>query len=169
MVEGARIPLAVAWAAIDEVTKKSANQPDWVLPLLSAGLLALALALAAERYRWPAAWHWLALGGTLALLAGWYALVPELPDLVWSLRLAVLLLGLHLAVAAASYLGELRRGAGTPGFWPWGVWRVRYRVKPGRTVQMQLLSWSATNRVPWASSTSPTGRLNSAWAAGPSR
>ena len=98
-----------------------ANRPAWAFPLLSAGLLGvpltLALALAAERYCWPAAGRWLALGGALALLAGWYALVPALPGLVWGTRLAVLLLGLHLAVAAAPYLGELRRGADTPGFW----------------------------------------------------
>ncbi|RZK46048.1 MAG: hypothetical protein EOO59_19945, partial [Hymenobacter sp.] len=78
-----------------------ANQPDWTFPLLSAGLLGLpltlALTLAAERYRWPAAGRWLAQAGALALLGGWYALVPALPGLVWTLRLAVLLLGLHLA------------------------------------------------------------------------
>jgi hypothetical protein len=89
-----------------------ANQPAWVFPLLSAGLLGLA----AERYRWPAAGRWLALGGALVGLAGWYALAPPLPGLGWGTRLAVLL-GLHLAVAAAPYLGELRRGADTPGFW----------------------------------------------------
>jgi hypothetical protein len=111
----------VAGCQVATYLSGEANQPDWVFPLLSAGLLGLpltlALALAAERYRWPAAGRWLALGGALALLVGWYALVPELPGLVWSLRLAVLLLGLHLAVAAAPYLGELRRGADTPGFW----------------------------------------------------
>ena len=98
-----------------------ANQPAWTFPLLSAGLmglpLTLALTLAAERYRWPAARYWLTQAGALALLVGWYALVPALPGLVWGLRLAGLLLGLHLAVAAAPYLGELRRGADTPGFW----------------------------------------------------
>jgi hypothetical protein len=98
-----------------------ANQPDWTFPLLSAGLLGLpltlTLTLAAERYRWPAAGRWLTQAGALALLGGWYALVPALPGLVWNLRLAGLLLGLHLAVAAAPYLGELRRGADTPGFW----------------------------------------------------
>ena len=36
---------------------------------------------------------------------------PALPGLVWGLRLTVLLLSLHLAVAAAPYLGELRREA----------------------------------------------------------
>ena len=93
----------------------------WVFPLLSASALGLpltlALTLAAERYRWPRAGRGLALAGALALLAGWYALVPAVPGLVWGLRLAVLLLGLHLGVAAAPYLGELRRGADTPGFW----------------------------------------------------
>jgi hypothetical protein len=79
--------------------------------------LTLALALAAERYYWPRQQRWAALGGALALLAGWYALAPALPGLVWNTRLAVLLLGLHLEVAAAPYLGELRRGADTPGFW----------------------------------------------------
>ena len=55
--------------------------------------------------------------GALALLAGWYALAPADPGLTWGLRLAVLLVGLHLAVAVAPYLGELRREADTPGFW----------------------------------------------------
>jgi hypothetical protein len=99
----------------------AANQPAWTFPLLSAGLLGLpltlALTLAAERYRWPAAGHWLVQAGALALLVGWYALAPVLPGLVWGLRLAVLLLGLHLVVAAAPYLGELRRRADTSGFW----------------------------------------------------
>jgi hypothetical protein len=98
-----------------------ANQPAWVFPLLSAGLLGLpltlALTLAAERYRWPAARYWLAQAGALALLVGWYAVAPAQPGLVWGLRLAVLLLGLHLAVAAAPYLAELRHRADTPGFW----------------------------------------------------
>ena len=93
----------------------------WVFPLLSAGALGLpltlALALAAERYGWAATGRWAAQAGALALLAGWYALAPAAPGLVWGLRLAVLLLGLHLAVAAAPYLGELRRGADPPGFW----------------------------------------------------
>lgn len=93
----------------------------WVFPLLSASALGLpltlALALAAERYRWPPAGRWLALGGALGLLAGWYALAPVRPDVGWGLRLALLLLGLHLAVAAAPYLGELRREADSPGFW----------------------------------------------------
>ncbi|GAB3637373.1 hypothetical protein GCM10027422_29630 [Hymenobacter arcticus] len=98
-----------------------ANQPAWVFPVLSAGALGLpltlALALAAERYGWSATGRWLTQAGALALLVGWYALAPAQPGLVWGLRLAVLLLGLHLAVAAAPYLGELRRGADTPGFW----------------------------------------------------
>jgi hypothetical protein len=97
------------------------TEADWVFPLLSAGALGLpltlALTLAAERYGWPAAGRWAAQAGALALLAGWYALAPTTLGLVWGLRLAVLLLGLHLAVAAAPYLGELRRGADTPGFW----------------------------------------------------
>jgi len=54
-----------------------ANQPDWVFPLLSAGLL-----------------------------AGWYALVPELPGLVWSLRLAVLLPGIAVAVRRMHDVGK---------------------------------------------------------------
>jgi hypothetical protein len=93
----------------------------WVFPLLSASALGLpltlALTLAAERYCWPRTGRWLALGGALGLLAGWYALAPAQLDLVWGLRLAVLLLGLHLTVAAAPFLAELRRGADTPGFW----------------------------------------------------
>lgn len=55
--------------------------------------------------------------GVLGLLAGWYALAPALPGVVWGTRLAVLLLGLHFVVAAVPYLAELRRGADTPGFW----------------------------------------------------
>jgi hypothetical protein len=97
------------------------QQAGWVFPLGSAAALGLpltlALALAAERYRWPRLGYWGAQAGALALLAGWYALAPSLPSLVWGTRLAVLLLGLHLVVAAAPYLGELRRGADTPGFW----------------------------------------------------
>jgi len=93
----------------------------WVFPLASAAALGLpltlALALAAERYRWPRPGRWAAQAGALALLAGWYTLAPAVPGLVWNTRLAVLLLGLHLVVAAAPYLGELRRGADTPGFW----------------------------------------------------
>ncbi|TPG66534.1 DUF4153 domain-containing protein [Hymenobacter nivis] len=124
-----RFPLTLLCAAVVCVAGCQAiaysnlegEQPVWVFPLLSAGALGvpltLALALAAARYRWPAAGRWAALAGALALLAGWAVLAPALPGLVWGLRLAVLLLGLHLAVAAAPYLGELRRGADTPGFW----------------------------------------------------
>jgi len=98
-----------------------AQKPAWVFPLGSAAALGLpltlALALAAERYRWAPLARWAALAGALVLLAGWYGVAPALPDQVWGQRLAVLLLGLHLSVAAAPYLGELRRGADTPGFW----------------------------------------------------
>jgi hypothetical protein len=102
-------------------TNGEAQQAGWVFPLGSAAALGLpltlAVALAAERYRWPRPGYWAAQAGALGLLAGWYALAPGLPDQVWAQRLAVLLLGLHLLVAAAPYLGELRRGADTPGFW----------------------------------------------------
>ncbi len=113
----------LAWAGCQAIrlTTGGDDPPGWVFPLLSASALglplSLALTLAAERYRWPRAGRGLALAGALGLLAGWYALAPALPGLVWGLRLAVLLLGLHLAVAAAPYLAELRRGADTPGFW----------------------------------------------------
>ncbi|MCB2407753.1 DUF4153 domain-containing protein [Hymenobacter lucidus] len=93
----------------------------WLFPVVSAAGLGLALtlcvALAAERYRWP---RWAALAGqaaALALLALWYAVCPAEPDTVWSLRLLLLLLALHLLVAAVPYLPELRRQADTPGFW----------------------------------------------------
>jgi len=124
-----RFPLTLLCAAVVCVagcqtlahSNTETSQAGWIFPLLSAGLLGLpltlALTLAAERYRWSVAGRWAALAGALALLAGWYALAPALPDLVWGQRLAVLLLGLHLAVAAAPYLGELRRGADTAGFW----------------------------------------------------
>ena len=113
--------LCVAGGQSIHFSSHGENPASWVFPLLSASALGLpltlALTLAAERYHWPRAGRGLALAGALGLLAGWYALAPAQPDLVWGLRLAVLLLGLHLAVAAAPYLGELRRGADTPGFW----------------------------------------------------
>ena len=113
--------LCVAGCQALDLTGQQATPPSWTLPLLSASALGLpltlALTLAAERYRWPWARYWLALAGALVLLAGWYALAPAQLGLVWGLRLAVLLLGLHLAVAAAPYLSELRHGADTPGFW----------------------------------------------------
>jgi hypothetical protein len=113
--------LCVAGCYAIAFSTEEATQAGWVFPLLSAGALGLpltlALALGAERYRWPAARRWAAQAGALALLAGWVALAPALPGLVWGQRLAVLLLGLHLAVAAAPYLGALRRGADAPGFW----------------------------------------------------
>ena len=102
-------------------SSQEATAAGWVFPLLSASALGLtltlALTLAAERYRWGAPTYAAAQVGALALLAGWYALAPARPDLAWGTRLALLLLGLHLAVAAAPYLAELRRGADTPGFW----------------------------------------------------
>jgi hypothetical protein len=115
------IGLCVAGCQALTYANGQTQQAGWVFPLGSAAALGLpltlALALAAERYRWPQPGRWAAQAGALALLAGWYGLAPALPDLVWGTRLAVLLLGLHLLVAAAPYLGELRRGADTPGFW----------------------------------------------------
>jgi Domain of unknown function (DUF4153) len=97
------------------------NELTWTFPVLSAaglGLsLTLALALMAERYRWPAAGRWGAQAVGVALLLAWYALAPTEPNLSWMLRLALLGLGLHLTVAAGPYLSELRRRADTPGFW----------------------------------------------------
>jgi hypothetical protein len=94
---------------------------DWLFPALStAGLgltLTLAAALVAERRGWSTAGRWAMQAGAGVLLAIWYDLVPAQPDLVWGLRLALVGLGLHLAVAAGPYLSELRRGADTPGFW----------------------------------------------------
>ena len=100
---------------------KEEQELTWIFPALStAGLglsLTLAVALVAERQRWPTAWRWGGQACAMALLGLWYALVPGQPDLTWGLRLALLGLGLHLAVAAGPYLSELRRRADTPGFW----------------------------------------------------
>ncbi|MDO7874403.1 DUF4153 domain-containing protein [Hymenobacter sp. ASUV-10] len=115
------VTLCVAGCAAIHFTNEEAAQAGWVFPLGSAAALGLpltlALALAAERYGWRRATTWAAQGAAVAALAGWAALAPALPGLVWGLRLVVLLLGLHLAVAAAPYVGELRREADTPGFW----------------------------------------------------
>jgi len=127
--------LFVAGCHAIEHTPSGALEAGWMFALGSTSALGLpltlALVLAAERYRWPWAGRWLALGGALGLLAGWYALVPAMPDLVWGLRLAVLLLGLHLAVAAAPYLGELRRGADAPGFWRYNEALLRRLLTAG--------------------------------------
>ena len=100
---------------------QEADQLTWIFPILStAGLglsLTLATALAAERYQWPEHWRWTAQAGAVALLGIWYGLVPAQPNLVWGTRLSVLLVGLHLTVAAGPYLSELRQRADTPGFW----------------------------------------------------
>ncbi|PJJ59708.1 DUF4153 domain-containing protein [Hymenobacter chitinivorans] len=94
---------------------------DWLFPLFStAGLgltLTLSTALAAERYRWTTPGKRAALLGAVSLLGLWYATCPPQPDLVWGLRLFVLLVALHLLVAVVPYLPELRREADTPGFW----------------------------------------------------
>lgn len=93
----------------------------WVFPLLSAaglGLtLTLALVLTAERYRWRPVVRLATQLAGLALLGLWYALAPAEPDLTWVLRLGLLLLATHLAVAVGPYLAELRGAADTPGFW----------------------------------------------------
>lgn len=113
--------LCVAGCTTVHSTNEEVAQAGWVFPLGSAAALGLpltlALALAGERYGWRRAAYRAAQAGALALLAGWALLAPALPGLVWDLRLAVLLLGLHLLVAAAPYLPELRREADTPGFW----------------------------------------------------
>ncbi|MCR5889621.1 DUF4153 domain-containing protein [Hymenobacter sp. J193] len=97
------------------------QQLRWLFPALStAGLalpLTLALALTAERYQWPLWLRWGSMAGALGLLGLWYALVPAQPDITWGIRLALLLLALHLGVAAGPYLSELRGQADTPGFW----------------------------------------------------
>ncbi|MCA8829768.1 DUF4153 domain-containing protein [Hymenobacter pini] len=94
---------------------------DWLFPVLSAAGLGLsgtlAVALTAERYRWRSATRWGALAVVLGLLAVWYAMAPAEPTPEWGARLALLLLGTHLSVAAGPYLSELRRQADTPGFW----------------------------------------------------
>ncbi|GAB2780819.1 hypothetical protein HNQ93_001306 [Hymenobacter luteus] len=96
-------------------------QPEWTLPVLSAAGLglsfSLAVALAAERYRWPAWGRLAAAVGVVALLGLWYAACPPELNLIWGLRLFVLLVALHLLVAVVPYLPELRRNADTPGFW----------------------------------------------------
>ncbi|UOR07506.1 DUF4153 domain-containing protein [Hymenobacter aerilatus] len=100
---------------------KAQQQLDWLFPTLSAAGLGLsstlAVALATERWRWQPAGRWGAQAVVLALLVLWYALAPTQPNLEWGMRLALLLLGMHLAVAAGPYLPELRRSADTPGFW----------------------------------------------------
>lgn len=97
------------------------NPHDWLSPLISAAVLGLTLtlsaALAAERYRWPLWLRLLTQAGAVALLVLWYVICPSQPDLRWGTRLALLLVGQHLLVAAAPYLLELRRHADTPGFW----------------------------------------------------
>lgn len=129
------ITLCVAGCQTIHFVGHGSYQVGWVLPLLSASALGLpltlALTLAAERYRWPPVGRWLALGGALGLLAGWYALAPARPDVGWGLRLALLLLGLHLLVAAAPYLGELRRGADSPGFWRYNETLLRRLLTGG--------------------------------------
>ncbi|QNP52130.1 DUF4153 domain-containing protein [Hymenobacter qilianensis] len=97
------------------------NLPEWLFPLISASVLGLTLtlsvSLAGERYHWP---RWLKLltqAGAILLLAVWYTLCPPEPDLVWGLRLLLMLIGMHLLVAVSPYLLELRRQADTPGFW----------------------------------------------------
>ncbi|AHJ97219.1 hypothetical protein Hsw_1624 [Hymenobacter swuensis DY53] len=94
---------------------------EWLFPLLSAAGLGLsgtlAVALTAERYYWRPALRWGALAAVLGLLAVWYAVAPTEPTSEWGARLALLLLGTHLTVAAGPYLSELRRQADTPGFW----------------------------------------------------
>ncbi|NVO84314.1 DUF4153 domain-containing protein [Hymenobacter terrestris] len=88
--------------------------------LSAAGLglpLTLALALTAERYSWRPGMLMAGQLWALALLGLWYALAPAEPNIVWALRLVLLLLAAHLAVAAGPYLAELRGTADTPGFW----------------------------------------------------
>ncbi|TGE29059.1 DUF4153 domain-containing protein [Hymenobacter metallicola] len=94
---------------------------DWLFPVLSTAGVGLTLtlntALAAERYRWSVGGKLAATLGAAGLLGLWYVAAPALPDLVWVLRLLVLLVALHLVVAVVPYLPELRREADTPGFW----------------------------------------------------
>jgi Domain of unknown function (DUF4153) len=100
---------------------RARQQQDWIFPALSAAALGLsgtlAAALTAERYRWRPVFRWGALAVVLGLLALWYCMVPAEPTLQWGTRLALLLLGTHLSVAAGPYLSELRRQADTPSFW----------------------------------------------------
>ncbi|QNE38900.1 DUF4153 domain-containing protein [Hymenobacter sp. NBH84] len=100
---------------------KEQQKLEWLFPVLSAAGLGLsstlAVALATERWGWRPARRWGAQVGVVALLVLWYALAPAQPNLEWGMRLALLLLGMHLAVAAGPYLPELRRSADTPGFW----------------------------------------------------
>ncbi|NVO32156.1 DUF4153 domain-containing protein [Hymenobacter lapidiphilus] len=105
----------------DTSTSPQEGELQWLFPLLTAaglGLpLMLALAVTAERYGWRPAVKAAAQLGALALLGLWYALAPAEPNLIWALRLMLLLLAAHLAVAAGPYLAELRGTADTPGFW----------------------------------------------------
>ncbi|WP_019948939.1 DUF4153 domain-containing protein [Hymenobacter aerophilus] len=97
------------------------TEVPWAFGALSAaglGLpLTLALALTAERYGWRPAGRAAAQLAALALLGLWYAFSPNEPNFVWGLRLLLLLLAAHLAVAAGPYLAALRGPADTPGFW----------------------------------------------------
>ncbi|TGE24871.1 DUF4153 domain-containing protein [Hymenobacter aquaticus] len=106
---------------LQRISNQEEQQLSWLFPVLStAGLgltLTLSTALAAERYRWSGLRKLAAILGTLGLLALWYAVSPAEPDVVWGLRLFVLLVALHLLVAVVPYLPELRRAADTPGFW----------------------------------------------------
>ena len=92
----------------NHLSYKEKEQLDWLFPVLSAAGLGLsgtlAVALTAERYQWRPALRWGALAAVLGLLAVWYAVAPAEPNTEWSARLALLLLGAHLAVAAGPYL-----------------------------------------------------------------
>ncbi|RSK47137.1 DUF4153 domain-containing protein [Hymenobacter rigui] len=106
---------------INHLNYQEKQHLDWLFPLLSAAGLGLsgtlAVALTAERYQWRPVLRWGSLAAVLGLLALWYAAAPTEPNPEWGTRLALLLLGTHLAVAAGPYLSELRRQADTPGFW----------------------------------------------------
>ncbi|QIX63026.1 DUF4153 domain-containing protein [Hymenobacter sp. BT18] len=104
-----------------DLDNEAEQNVQWLFPALSAaglGLsLTLALALTAERYHWRPGLRWGSLAGALGLLGLWFGLAPAQLDTTWGIRLALLLLALHLAVAAGPYVSELRGRADTPGFW----------------------------------------------------
>ncbi|WP_426491594.1 DUF4153 domain-containing protein [Hymenobacter sp. 102] len=124
-----RFPLTLLCAAVlcsvgiytNHLSNQGKQDLEWLFPLLSAAGLGLsgtlAVALTAERYQWRLVLRWGALAAVLGLLTVWYAVAPAEPNPEWGARLALLLLGAHLTVAAGPYLSELRRSADTPGFW----------------------------------------------------
>ncbi|UOQ70340.1 DUF4153 domain-containing protein [Hymenobacter cellulosilyticus] len=113
--------LCVVLIYINHLNSVEERDISWLFPVMSTALLGLTLtlsaSLASERYHWSGLKRLAALAGTIALLGLWYAVCPAQANLVWGLRLFVLLVAQHLLVAVVPYLPELRRKADTPSFW----------------------------------------------------